>query len=382
MRRIIVELLKNRPIEKSKVNIAERKGIGHPDTLMDVLCNSASNALSKYYLKNHKSILHHNVDKGLIVAGEAKPKFGGGKIVKPMEIYIVGRATSKVDSKKINVESIIRKEVTAHLKSFKQLGSHYKLFVKVKEGALNLKEVFKKGIPIANDTSFGVAHAPLSKTEKLALDVGNFINFNISKKIKAVGADIKVMAARYDNKIKLSLAVAFIDKFISSMADYVEAKEKVKEAVMNFVKIPCEVEINTLDNVNGDESTVYLTVTGLSAEQGDDGQVGRGNRPSGLITPDRPMSMEATAGKNINHPGKLYQVLAQIMADKISRLSGVKECYVKLLTQIGKPLNSPLAFVQILGAKKDNEIKKIVNNVLDNLANIQKEIVMNKFRLF
>ena len=43
--------------------------------------------------------------------------------------------------------------------------------------------------------------------------------------------------------------------------------------------------------------SVYLTVTGTSAEMGDDGQVGRGNRPNGLITPYRPMTLEAAAGR-------------------------------------------------------------------------------------
>ncbi len=34
--------------------------------------------------------------------------------------------------------------------------------------------------------------------------------------------------------------------------------------------------------------------SGLSAETGDDGQVGRGNRVNGLITPNGPMSLEAS----------------------------------------------------------------------------------------
>lgn len=60
----------------------------------------------------------------------------------------------------------------------------------------------------------------------------------------------------------------------------------------------CQVNLNVLDDPGADdESGLHLTVTGLSAEMGDDGQVVRGNRVSGLITPDRPMSLEAAAGK-------------------------------------------------------------------------------------
>jgi S-adenosylmethionine synthetase len=391
LRQIIIQHSKNRPIEQNNVNIAERKGIGHPDTLTDMLCNSSSDALSKYYLKNFSSVLHHNVDKGLLVAGQSKPKFGGGKIIRPMEIYIVGRATSKAGKKAIPVDNIIKAEATSYLRRFKELDGNYILRIKVKEGAANLKEVFKSKSAVANDTSFGVAHAPLSKTEQLCLDVANFINNDLSRKIKAIGQDIKVMSVRRDNKFYLTIAIAFIDRYIHSMLQYAETKGKVKREIEGFISknhkyIPhCKIEINTLDNTQGDESTIYLTVTGLSAEHGDDGQVGRGNRPSGLITPDRPMSLEATAGKNINHPGKLYQCLAQIIANKIAKLKGVEECYVKLLTQIGKPLDQPLVSVEIIGSDfHSNKIKseKIINSIFDSLPRIQKEIINGKYRLF
>ncbi len=384
MRKIVIENIKRKPVELNKINIAECKGIGHPDTLMDTLCDSASNTLSKNYLKYFGSVLHHNLDKGLLIAGKSKPQFGGGRIIKPMEIYIAGRATTKVGSKSINVKEIIKKDAKKNLSKFRHLGDSYKLFVKVKEGALNLREIFKRKIPVANDTSFGVAHAPFSLTEKIAYRVSHFLNSKLSKKIKAIGPDIKVMSAKINNTHEITLAIAFIDKFIASMQEYIETKEKVKDAIKHFVKIPCKININTLDNIKGNESTVYLTVTGLSGEQGDDGQPGRGNRISGLISPDRPMSLEATAGKNINHPGKLYQILSYIMAQKISRISNVRECYVKLLVQIGQPLDEPLVSVRLNCDEFRSTNKKairIIENLLSNLRNIQRDIIYGKFDL-
>jgi len=81
--------------------------------------------------------------------------------------------------------------------------------------------------------------------------------------------------------------------------------------------------------------SIYLTVTGTSAEAGDDGEVGRGNRANGLITPYRPMSLEATAGKNpVTHVGKIYNVLAQRIAAGIVReTAGVEEAYCSLLSR-------------------------------------------------
>lgn len=71
--------------------------------------------------------------------------------------------------------------------------------------------------------------------------------------------------------------------------------------------------MNVSDTGSAQDS--YLTVTGLSAESGDDGQVGRGNRVNGLIAPYRPMSLEAAAGKNpVTHVGKLYNIIAMRIA--------------------------------------------------------------------
>jgi S-adenosylmethionine synthetase len=140
-----------------------------------------------------------------------------------------------------------------------------------------------------------------------------------------------------------------------------------------------------------EKKIVYLTVTGTSAEQGDDGNTGRGNRAHGLITPCRPMSLEATAGKNpINHVGKIYNVLAFNTADKIyPEVHGIREVYVKILSQIGKPIDQPLATdVELLldrGVKirsvKD-EIEDIVDETLANIFRVSDGIIAGTTALF
>jgi S-adenosylmethionine synthetase len=102
-----------------------------------------------------------------------------------------------------------------------------------------------------------------------------------------------------------------------------------------------EVEVNAADGDTAE--SVYLTVTGLSAEAGDDGQVGRGNRVNGLITPCRPMSLEAAAGKNpVTHTGKLYNLLADRIARAlVDEIPGVGEAQCLLLSQIGSPIVEP-----------------------------------------
>ena len=117
-------------------------------------------------------------------------------------------------------------------------------------------------------------------------------------------------------------------------------KEQIGKVAKKSTKRKVVVHLNTGDDIKKGAS--YLTVTGTSAEMGDDGSVGRGNRCNGLITPNRPMSMEATSGKNpINHIGKIYNLLSTQIATGLRdrRLTGSRRLYVRLLSQIGQPID-------------------------------------------
>ncbi|MEK6909788.1 MAG: methionine adenosyltransferase [Candidatus Aenigmatarchaeota archaeon] len=93
MKNIIAEQLQQIPIAKQKIEIVERKGIGHPDTICDSIMNEISIELCKMYMEKVGAILHHNIDKAMLTAGEVEVKFGGGSVKKPMLLVIGDRAT-------------------------------------------------------------------------------------------------------------------------------------------------------------------------------------------------------------------------------------------------------------------------------------------------
>lgn len=394
-RNIIVEKLEQTPVSEREVEIIERKGIGHPDTICDLSAEFSSRILSNYYLKKFGHIFHHNLDKALLIAGQALPKFGGGKILKQALLIIAGRATNKIGSERIDVEKIIKKELLGFLKEkliLEKPEKFFKIIINYQPGAENLSKIFeKKKVAIANDTSFGIAYAPLSLAEKLTLEVANLLNSpNFIKKFPFVGRDLKVMTLRRKKKVYITLAISYIDKFVKDVPDYFRKKEIIKEKVKFFVKRKFNFEKiflfhNTCDNPKAKtEKEIYLTVSGMSLEQGDDGQVGRGNRVWGLITPLREMSLEAPAGKNINHPGKLYQILALLIAKEIEKIKGVRECYVELLSEIGKPLDQPK--IGVLRINTNNNFQlikekaiKIANRIFEKLTKIQLEIIKGKY---
>jgi len=402
--KIIIEQLKQKPVEELFTEVVERKGLGHPDHIIDSSAESVSLALSKYYMENFGTILHHNVDKGLLVGGRASPKFGGGRVEEPIYIIIAGRAVNEIirDKEIIRVPigylavNAIRRYIKENFR-FLDPDEHMIIDYKIRPGSMDLIKIFETGntMPLCNDTSFGVCYAPLTSTEKLVLETERYLNSKkVKKELPEVGEDIKVMGLRRGGEIELTIAAAMISSLIPDLDHYLSVKEEVKRRIEDLASkitdLSVKVKVNTGDQP--DKNIVYLTVTGTSAESGDDGNTGRGNRVNGLITPCRPMSMEATAGKNpVSHIGKLYNILAKITANEIyEEVEGIREVYVKILGQIGRPIDQPIHInVQTvlepeykLTSEMENEIKGIMREHLERIQEITKLILSRKVDIF
>jgi S-adenosylmethionine synthetase len=150
------------------------------------------------------------------------------------------------------------------------------------------------------------------------------------------------------------------------------------------------LEIDAVANAADDDrqASLFLTVTGTSAEQGDDGLTGRGNRVGGLITPLREMSLEAAAGKNpVSHVGKTYNVAAREAARALAGRPGVSEAVVALVSRIGCPLDEPQAvLVRVRAQLSDAELHaaaaECVAVTLARLPRLAREIRSGAHRLF
>jgi len=328
--------------------IVERKGLGHPDTICDALTENLSRALSRIYLERFGAILHHNVDKALLCGGAVRPAFGGGEVTESIDIYLAGRATASFEGVAIPVDEIAVEESRRWLReNLRHLDAerHVRIHPHIRPTSPDLAALFLRrreaDAPLANDTSLGVGFAPLDELERAVLAVERRLN---STEVKAaqpeIGEDVKVMGMRSGRDISLTVACALVGRHVADLDDYMRKKARVRD-IAAAAAGGAEVALNTADGDTAD--SVYLTVTGLSAEAGDDGQVGRGNRVNGLITPYRPMSLEAAAGKNpVTHVGKLYNLLANRIARAlVAEVSGVQECYCYLVSRIGRPITEP-----------------------------------------
>lgn len=370
-RNIIVEELIHTPIEKQATEIVERKGVGHPDSVADGIMETVSRALSKMYLERYGRILHHNTDQGEVLGGQSAPKFGGGDVLEPAYILLAGRATTQVNGERLPYRTTAVQAAYNYLKhNCTNLNVEADVIIdcRIGQGSIDLRGLYDTQKHLANDTSFGVSFAPLSETETLTLEAERFINGPLKRDLKEVGQDIKVMGVRQGDKIRLTIAAAMVDRYIPDKAHYVSCIQELRERLLDtstkYTEREVQVDINTGDNY--DQGVYYLTVTGLSWENGDDGSVGRGNRVNGLITPYRPMSLEAAAGKNpVTHVGKLYNVLAKELSHDIWTEAGgdIEEVHVRIVSQIGKPIDFPQAATAQLIPAPGVRIEKLKKQV-------------------
>ncbi len=396
-RNIFVEELVHTPIEEQGTEIVERKGIGHPDSVADGLAEAVSRSLSKMYTDRFGRILHHNTDQVEVVGGQSAPKFGGGVFLEPAYILLVGRATTVVNGERLPYRTVAIQAAHDYLANSctnLNVDADVILDCKIGQGSADLRGLYDTQKHLANDTSFGVGFAPFSETETVVLQTEQLINGPLKKDLKEVGQDIKVMGVRHGDSIRLTIAAAMVDRYVPDKDHYrnvvQELRERVLDNAVKFTDREVKVDINTGDNY--DNGIYYLTVTGLSWENGDDGSVGRGNRVSGLITPYRPMSMEAAAGKNpVTHVGKLYNLLSFEIAERLVKENPgrVKEVWIRIVSQIGKPIDEPqAATAQIIPEKgthisaiqKDAEV--VIDEELAKIYKLTDRIVAGQCRVF
>ena len=403
MRHIRVETLPGVPVGDLQVEMVERKGVGHPDSICDAIMDRVSIELSREYLSQFGRILHHNIDKAFLVAGDAEVGFGGGVIREPMKLIFGDRASYGVGGREIPIRDIAIRTAKNWIRENLRFvdpgqadsldGPHVSYQMEIKPGSAELVDIFNRSTIGANDTSAAVGYWPMTETERLVRETEQFINSRTFKEeFPEAGEDVKVMGVRLGRELKLTAAVAFVDKYVHSEAEYFRRKQLLYDAVMTFLSKRTTMErisfdVNTLDEPDRGVGGIYLSVLGTSAESGDSGQIGRGNKVNGVISINRPMGTEAAAGKNpVSHVGKIYTIFTHQVAQKVfEEVEGIREVYIWMVSQIGKPIDDPVAAAQITLAKgaRRPAVERRVRDVVDReLAGIDvfcRELAAGKY---
>lgn len=392
------------------VEIVERKGLGHPDTLADALAENLSVVYSNYTLQQFGVILHHNFDKLGILGGRTDVTYGYGKIISPIRVLLNGRASTHFSNTQVPVKDILEKETKRFLKeifgglinSSQDIELYYNLSTasgpgKIRESKGSRAYLFNprsinevKGYDrlVSNDTSIGCSYAPLSIFEQAMFNIEQYLN---SQKLKDefpwIGTDIKIMGVRVKNKKSITICVPQIAKYVPSQSTYKENTEIIKSLIKEYLHDiysdnDVELFINTRDNY--EKQDIYLTAIGSSIESGDEGLVGRGNRINGLITPLRPMSIEGVCGKNpVYYVGKMYNIVAFNIANRLyDETNQANEVF--LVGQNGRDLLSPWkSIVRIYGPQPNEElISSVVEKKLKEIPKITQKLLRKEIKLY
>jgi S-adenosylmethionine synthetase len=382
-------------LSQRAVEVVERKGIGHPDTICDALAEEVSLALCQYYLDQFGTILHHNVDKVLLVGGQSRPAFGGGRVEVPIEIHLAGRAACDVRGKQVPVAELAIESCRAWLRKHIRhldVNQHVRLHCRVRPGSADLTELFLReqhrpvpGEWLANDTSCGSGFAPHTPLEAVVLSTEQMLRSPAALSAHPErGEDLKLMAVRHGSRVRVTASNAFVDRYVCHLDDYKDKRAALQRDLQTLTHAE-QVDINTADNL--DTSSIYLTVTGTSAEGGDDGEAGRGNRVCGLITPYRPMALESAAGKNfVTHVGKIYNIVARRIAGAVvSDIEGVRGAECFMVSHIGRAVRDPaLVHVRVWlahGRAIDNveaRVSRIAHDQLEAVADIKQDVLARR----
>lgn len=380
----------------------ERKGLGHPDTLADILASKISQEYSKYTFAHCDNlVLHHQVDKLMIIGGKTKVYFGGGEFLEPIRIIVAGRATDIYKGINIPVESIVMNTVRLYFsKHFPMVDTKQDLIIEnrlttypgpgtitTSAGAVSrmfnpraATEVRGYEKYVANDTSYCVSYYPYSLLETAVLGLETFLqSLRTRKKFRWVGSDIKIMAVRNGDNVEVTMCIPQISSIVESLNNYWTNLDIIGRVINDFFVKRCprysfNISINTKDDY--EKFNVYLTYTGASLS-GDIGVVGRGNRTNGLITSNRPMSMEGTNGKNPRYySGFIYGVLTKQISKAIFDKLG-KPAVVEIVSQNGGNLLNPWQ-TRITCEADTEDIKNIYNAYLKRIPNITKDFMRGR----
>jgi S-adenosylmethionine synthetase len=393
-------MILSRPM-KADLEVVERKGRGHPDTLTDGLAEELSVRYCLYTRDRFGIILHHNFDKVGLLGGRSDARLGKGRMLAPIRVLLNGRASGRFGSAEIPLRELLEEWATAFLKrELPKLDISRDLAF-----YFNVSEANTAGYPpadfspqseydlyqahqlLSSDTATVCIQHPLTSIEGVVLAVEQQLTSDVYRCDRPwLGSDIKVMACGSERVVSITACIPQIADNVRDIGDYRTNLESVREDIRSIVtkSLPdahIDVALNTLDDF--DRGSLYLTVIGSCIESGDEGMVGRGNRPSGLIPALRPFSGEAACGKNpVFFPGKVYTAAGKEIARRLHESSGAR-VDVWLLSQEGRPLYDPWKVIvwHDGGKISEMEVRDALNTVLSDIPGLTEAMLRREVRL-
>ncbi|MEU8778393.1 methionine adenosyltransferase [Streptomyces sp. NPDC048606] len=381
-----------RSVEDLPYELVERKGTGHPDTMCDAIAERLSRYYSLHCLKEFGGVAHHWFDKVTLYGGGADTDYGRGELTSPYRVMVFGKAAFRVGAVEIPVHDLAFRaaaDVMAEVTTGFDPARHLVVEIGVvdHQGSGRGRSRYQPASPadlvplrsgglVSNDTNLLHGYAPLSRLENVVLGLERLVNGASFKERHAdSGWDVKVFGSRRDDAFSLVVNMPFLAAHIDSMDHYLARKAVVLAELEAYVEAQGIRDSRLLMNATDRNGRPYLTALGSVADTGDVGVVGRGNRVNGLITPMRPMSIEAPAGKNpLDHTGKIYNVMATRLARQVHEEFG-GPAQVHIFTSKEAPLERPDEVVVTTPDAEEDALRALVEATVASSADLTVELI-------
>lgn len=350
------------------VEVVERKGVGHPDTLADGIAELASIRYSQYCESEFGAVLHHNLDKVAVLGGRAA--FTDGVYDRPLRIVFGGRVSATFAGRPLPVREIFEQAAVEHLRT--ALPGFDRVRLEFLHGTTDsskfpywfaprsLEDLPERPRAFSNDTAYLVGSFPRTVTETVVLLAESFF-----RRRPWAGSDIKALAVRRGADMTVTVCVPALAGRLGSAAEFHDAvvcatddlTALLRQRMAGRVGVVC----NTRDTLVEPLSRQYFTLSGSAVDYGEDGLVGRGNARTGVISGAHLAGNEAAFGKNpAYHVGKVGGWLADIAARAVAEQFG--PCRVGLLWHNNAAYDQP-ASIEITTAK-DAPAEELVRDAL------------------
>ncbi|MFJ9078696.1 methionine adenosyltransferase [Streptomyces sp. NPDC102278] len=382
----------SRSVEDLPYELVERKGVGHPDTMCDAIAERMSRYYSLHCLKEFGGVAHHWFDKVTLYGGGADTDYGRGELTSPYRVMVFGKAAFRVGAVEIPVQELVFRaaaDVLAEVTTGFDADRHLvvELGVVDHQGSGRGRSRYQPASPqdlvplrsgglVSNDTNLLHGYAPLSRLESVVLGLEHLVNgASFKQRHPDSGWDVKVFGSRRRDAFSLVVNMPFLAAHIESMDDYLARKAVVREELEKYIASLGIHDVRLLVNATDRNGRPYLTALGSVADTGDVGVVGRGNRVNGLITPMRPMSIEAPAGKNpLDHTGKIYNVMAMRLARQVHEEFG-GPAQVHIFTSKEAPLEHPDEVVVTTPDADEPALRALVETTVASSADLTVELI-------
>lgn len=365
--------------------VVERKGLGHPDTLVDGIVEFAEMNYAKYCLEEFGCIPHHNFDKAMLIGGMCKQTYGESNFTQPIKFIFMGRGSKSFGDTEIPLYDIQVQSAKAYLNRVlpRLKTDDPNMFLCESVTSCNSsrpywfepRDIFDlpeyNNSPVANDTATMISYYPLTLCEQLALDVERYF-YSINEdglpypKYIEYGQDIKVMVVRNNSRIDITVAVPQISTITKNKDEYYNREIHLQRDILKYVqkKHPND-DINITINSSKRSDVQYMVSAGSSVDFGEEGAVGRGNKTHGIISSFRPNTMEAPHGKNSTYfVGKVLGYITDVIAKDIFKKTGLP-CQIIMQANSGDCLYNPAnIIVNTQCSDYNEEIRDIVFNRL------------------